>query len=143
MNYFGPLILPVVERDEYDILLQQVVWSKEEASAASHDEGPAVEVDHHGALLGVQLGAVHVEVEAVLVPDGGVGGDVELGAEVPILSSVLHIGPGVNRLGWLKNIQFYHIRKKTIDGSVSSTLGKKILAYFKLHTYVNTILSIP
>ena len=44
--------------------------------------GPAEKVDHHGALLGVQLGAVHVEVEAVLVPDGGVGGGVELGAEV-------------------------------------------------------------
>ena len=36
--------------------------------------GPAVEVDHHDVLLGVQLGAVHVEVEAVLVPDGVVGG---------------------------------------------------------------------
>ena len=33
-----------------------------------------MEVDHHDVLLGVQLGAVHVEVEAVLVPDGVVGG---------------------------------------------------------------------
>ena len=33
----------------------------------SHDVSPAVEIDHDGSLLGVELGAVHVEVEAVLV----------------------------------------------------------------------------
>ena len=96
------MILPVVECDKNDVLLKEIVRSKEEACAASHDEGPAMEVDHHGALLRVELGAVHVQVEAVLVSHGGVGGDVKLGTEVTILSGVLYIGPGVYRLWGLK-----------------------------------------
>ena len=70
------MILPVVERDKNNILLEEVVWPEEEACAATHDEGLVVEVDHHGTLLGVKLGAVHVEVEAVLVSDGGDGGEM-------------------------------------------------------------------
>ena len=94
-------MLPVVEGDEHHILLEQVAGPEEEAGAAAHDEGAAVEVDHHRALLLVQLGRVHVEGEAVLVAHGLVGRDVELGTEVPVLRGVPHLLPALHGHGGL------------------------------------------
>jgi hypothetical protein len=63
-------------------LFEEVVGPEEEGGAAPHDEGPAVDVDHDGPLLLVDLGRVDVEVEAVLVAHGLAGADVELPAKL-------------------------------------------------------------
>ena len=54
---------PEVEGNHDDILLQEVVDAEEEAGPAAHDEGPAVEVDHHRPTLPVSLRRVHVQTK--------------------------------------------------------------------------------
>ena len=58
---------------------------------------------HHDCpLLGVQFGAVDVEAEAVLVPNGLVLGDVELRAKAAVLCGVEGVVPGGHILWGLR-----------------------------------------
>ncbi len=63
-------------------LFEEVVGPEEEGGATPHDERTAMDVDHDCPLFLVDLGGVHVQVEAVLVAHGLAGADVELPAKL-------------------------------------------------------------
>ena len=93
----------VVEGDEDDVVLQQVVGAEEVGGSSAHDESPAVDVDHDGALLLVQLRGVDVEEEAVLVSGGLALGDVVLRAQVAVLGRIVLVLEGQDLDGGLQS----------------------------------------
>ena len=62
-----------------------------------------MDVDHDGALLLVDLGRVHVEVEAVLVTHRLAGADVELGADVAVVGGVELLRVSLDLNWWLES----------------------------------------
>ena len=85
-----------------------------------------MDVDHDGSLALVQLGRVHVEVEAVLVADGFALADVVLGTGVAVVGGVQIAGPRVDFKGGLVGIDFsvplIHRKKKDVKGYLNLIL---------------------
>ena len=83
-------------------LFKKVVRPEEVRSSSAHDERAAVDVDHDGTLLLVDLGRVNVQVQAVLITHGLAGADVVLWANVAVVSGVVVLGENVGLDWWLK-----------------------------------------
>ena len=83
-------------------LFKKVVRPEEVRSGSAHDERAAVDVDHDGTLLLVDLGRVNVQVQAVLITHGLAGADVVLWANVAVVSGVVVLGENVGLDWWLK-----------------------------------------
>ena len=83
-------------------LFKKVVRPEEVRSPSAHDERAAVDVDHDGTLLLVDLGRVNVQVQAVLITHGLAGADVVLWANVAVVSGVVVLGENVGLDWWLK-----------------------------------------